>query len=755
MQLNDYKINRKLLNFTNNQGSNTKIKYLSRDSSVNQIEQSIYKSLSSSQMLCKSHRNNNYITNKIQQISTIGNIYNKDSAYFNNTSNDLSNIPPIRSLNKDDGDKLIASLNHQIKQQNILISNLKQLISTQTNDIAQQSELNQNFSEKQQNYQETEQNYHSFNLKILQIAQVTEILPYTNDSLEILNQIYSNDCLLQIAIQQRYQRLKLNLMNKWYKATQLSKQLNKFIQQLDRKKLSQYYFQWKRYLSLKKRLFLFNQVKQFRFMIQNWNKWKNYINIKIQFQQNWTKAIQFYSQKLQYKYFQMLKYFYLHYNFQKTEFQNLSFSTRQKLDLFRLSQCINKWRNIIFQRKLLQGKLSNYKKQQQLTLRKKIIRFLYLNQKYYEQRQQTILQERTKKYLIKIFVFLKVHFKNVAFKKNQIKQNKNYFVKYHVWKQWQRKQNVKRQLGIVSQKIIEKRLSKYIEKLFLSLKNNAKYKKLIKQNFELISQKQNNRIMNKSMIIWLSSLLKQRIRLDLEQSSQIIQLKQIDQQQSDEVFELNQIYLNKLEEVKIQDQEIQNLKCIQENQNRIQHELQMQQDKDELQILQEQKNLIQEQINGLKQQNNQANDVCNNDQEILKLQLEMNNSIFNEQQEKYIELKEDYSKIINDYERRIRNLEIHYLEQSKQQKIKIQQIQNDNKNLELQGSRHNSQPEYFSEMKQPNILFFEDKINFNTQNSPEKVSLNQQLIQDEETVKLREDIKKRLAYLKSQMDLNK
>ncbi|CAK89004.1 unnamed protein product (macronuclear) [Paramecium tetraurelia] len=172
MQLNDYKINRKLLKFTNNINFIGKNKYLSRESSANKMEQSLYKSLSSSQLLSKSHRDNNHAKSKIQEISTIGSIYSKDSAYFNSLSNEQLNIPPIRSLNKDDGDKLIANLNKQIKQQNLQISKLKQQIITQSSDLDNMSKLNEQFLEKQQSYEEITQSYHSSNQKSIKTYQI-------------------------------------------------------------------------------------------------------------------------------------------------------------------------------------------------------------------------------------------------------------------------------------------------------------------------------------------------------------------------------------------------------------------------------------------------------------------------------------------------------------------------------------------------------------------------------------------------------
>ncbi|CAD8162736.1 unnamed protein product [Paramecium octaurelia] len=760
MQLNDYKINRKLLKFTNNINFIGKNKYLSRESSANKMEQSIYKSLSSSQLLTKSHRDNSHVKSKIQEISTIGSIYSKDSAYFNSLSNEQLNIPPIRSLNKDDGDKLIANLNKQIKQQNLLISKLKQQIITQSTDLDNMSQINEQFLEKQQSYEEITQSYHSSNQKILQLAQIREIQPYTNNYLEIVTQIYTDDYQLQVATQWRNQKLKLNFIRKWLTATKSLILINKFAKKLEKNRLQQYYYQWKRFLILKSSLLEFNQVKELRIKILHWKQWKNYILTKKQYDKNRIQAIQFYTKKVLFKHFQRLKQLYLQNNYYLTVFQNLQQQAGQQLGLLRQFQCFSKWKQQILNRKLIQSKLTKYLKQKQVITRQNVFGFLQINMKYYQQRNQIIMHDRIKNKQQKIFVQIKEYYHGIRFKEDQIKLNRPYFMKYHFWKRWSHQYNTQVQLMIKEEKIKEKRYFNLIQKLFNVLKGKAIYKKIQKQNSDLISQQYNRRIINQSLKIWLSNLLKQKILLDQEQSCCISQLIVIDQQQSVEVIELSQNYQSKLEQLKMYEEEVNNFQMIQANQNQIQKELQMQQyifiiyfvikcNKNELQILREQNKLIEEQIQQFKQQNFYPIEICNQEQEKLKLQLEANNSIFNQQQEKYIALQKEYSQIVIDYEKRIRNLENHYLEQSKQQRIQIQNILKGNPDFEIQLSRRqSSQPEQVSENKLSNI----NRQNFNTQNSPKKDILNQQIIQDDTTVNLREDIKKRLAYLKFQMD---
>ncbi|CAD8088451.1 unnamed protein product [Paramecium primaurelia] len=578
MQLNDYKINRKLLKFTNNVNFIGKNKYLSRESSANKIEQSIYKSLSSSQLLTKSHRDNNHVTNKIQEISIIGSIYSKDSAYFNNLSNEQLNIPPIRSLNKDDGDKLIATLNKQIKQQNLQISKLKQQIITQTTDIDNLSKINQNFLEKQQSYEQITQSYHSSNQKIQQIAQIKEIQPYTNDYLEIITQLYTDDQKLQLAIKQRNQNLKLNFIRGWQKATKFLKLFNNFTQKLKKNTLQQYYYQWKQFLILKSSLFQFNQVKELRITILYWKVWKNHIQTKKQFHKNWNQAILFCSQKLLFKYFNRLKQLYLHNNCQFTDFQNQQKYAGQQLDLLRQFQVFNKWKYQILKRKVIESKLTNYLKQKkQLITKKNIFRFLQINLKFYQQRNQIIIQDRIKQKLIKMFVQIKEYYKSIAFKQNQIQLNKPFFIKQYIWKRWSYQYNVKVQLIMVGEKIKERTQFKKMKKLFYALKGNASYKRFLKQNGNIINLQYNRRIINQSLMIWLSNLLKQKILIDQEQSCQISKLQVINQQQQVEVIELNQIYQNKLQQLKINEQEINNYQMIQANQNQIKDELQVQQ----------------------------------------------------------------------------------------------------------------------------------------------------------------------------------
>ncbi|CAK89005.1 unnamed protein product (macronuclear) [Paramecium tetraurelia] len=130
---------------------------------------------------------------------------------------------------------------------------------------------------------------------------------------------------------------------------------------------------------------------------------------------------------------------------------------------------------------------------------------------------------------------------------------------------------------MTGEKIKEKRYFKLIQKLFNVLKRKAAYKKFQKQNSDLIISQYNRRIINQSLKIWLSKLLKQKILLDQEQSCCISQLIVIDQQQSVEVIELSQNYQNKLEQLKLYEEEVNNYQMIQANQNQIQKELQMQQ----------------------------------------------------------------------------------------------------------------------------------------------------------------------------------
>ncbi|CAD8178836.1 unnamed protein product [Paramecium pentaurelia] len=821
MKLNDQKSNSQLTIFP--QAYNTNMtaayKYLSRESSVIKNDKSILKSPSSNQLLCASNRGSDKKV-RIQESATKGSIQFKSTAQFGRSSTDLIQVPPMRSLNREDREKLIATLIQQVKQQNQLILQLEDRVQQQAEQLDEVNLYNEKYEQKEKCYGEIISNQNKINSRIQQIAELRELdqKTPTNDHLELLNQIYEDEVDMDMAIKWRNARLKFNFLDALQKATKYSKKLNNILLRKQNQQLKDYFIEWKFYIKNKALLNQFNEVRKLRTVINFWMNWKQYIQDKKQYNKNLKLSIQFFNQNLKKKCFYNLKQNYLKYNFSLKDYQQITQSAIYEFNRIKLFKVFSQWTLWIKQQNQKQKIIYQHINNRRTKQMKGVIRFLKQNCDFHKERANKIVKQRGIVKLNKLFNKLKQNWKQNKYRENQIKLNRNFFIKLRQFKQWIREYQKLSRLNNISNKVIEKRETQFLQRLFNSIKNNAIYRKMKRQNEILLNKKYDNRVLNWAFMHWLSNLLKKKNLLVKEQNVIILKQKDIDYQQQNDVENLKQMYDSVQQQLQNQEEQINNYKILISNQKDVEHELQMQYDYlkqelmttkdqlihyqiegDEVRILKEQYALAQQQLKELRMQQRLGSPIrnlqssgINVDQDQLRKQVEISSTLLNDQKQEYNHLQMEYSKVVGDYEKKIKDIEKYFVDLCDKQKLQIERLLKENQTIKIENQQNVvSRNKLMDELNMIHESFREEipqqnRTNFQTQdsyeqqqqfggynrrlksnlysqtspisenqysqNSPQKkVQIEDRRIK-EEACNLREDIKRRLASLKTQMD---
>ncbi|CAD8116065.1 unnamed protein product [Paramecium primaurelia] len=820
MKLNDQKSNSQLTIFP--QAYNTNMtaayKYLSRESSVIKNDKSILKSPSSNQLYCASNRGSDKKV-RIQESASKGSIQLKNTTQFGRTSTELIQVPPMRSLNREDREKLIATLIQQVKQQNQLIIQLEDKAQQQAEQLDELNLYNEKYEQKEKCYGEIIQNQNKINQRIQQIAQLRELdYKQTNDHLELLNQIYEDEVDMDMAIKWRNARLKFNFLDALQKATKYSKKLNHILFRKQNQQLKECFQGWKCYIQNKALLIQFNEVKKLRILINFWMKWKQQVEDKKQYQKNLKISIQFNHQNLQKKCFEKLKQNYLKYNFNLQDFQQITQSAINEFNRIKMFKVFSQWTLWIKKQNQKQQIIYQHINNGRIKIMKGLIKFLKQNCDFHKDRANKIVKQRVQGKLKKLFNQFKQNWKQNKYRENQIKLNRNFFIKQRQFKQWIREYQIFSRLNHISIKVMKKRETQFLQRLFNSMKNNAYFRKMKRQNEILLNKKYDNRIMNWAFMHWLSNLLKKKNLLVKEQNVVILKQKDIDYQQQNDVQNLKQMYDSVQQQLGNQEEQINNYKILISNQKEVEHELQMQYDYlkqelmttkdqlihyqiegDEIRILKEQYTLAQQQLKELRMQQRLGSPIrnlqssgINVDQDQLRKQVEISSTLLNDQKQEYNQLQMEYSKVVGDYEKKIKDIEKYFVDLCDKQKLQIERLLKENQTIKIENQQNVvSRNKLMDELNMIHESFREEipqqqnRTNFQTQdsyeqqqqfvqnrrlkshlysqtspisenqysqNSPQKqVQIEDRRIK-EEAYHLREDIKRRLASLKTQMD---
>ncbi|CAD8161678.1 unnamed protein product [Paramecium octaurelia] len=820
MKLNDQKSNSQLTIFP--QAYNTNMtaayKYLSRESSAIKNDKSILKSPSSNQLLCTSNRGSDKKV-RIQESASKGSVQFKSTAQFGRTSTDLIQVPPMRSLNREDREKLIATLIQQVKQQNQLILQLEDRVQQQAEQLDELNLYNEKHEQKEKCYGEIIQNQNKINQRIQQIAELREFdqQTSTNDHLDLLNQIYEDEVDMDMAIKWRNARLKFNFLDAFSKAAKYSKKLKHVLQRKQNLQLKNCFTGWKYYIKNKALLNQFNEVRKLRTVINFWMKWKQYIQDKKQYHKNLKTSIQFSNQNLKKQCFYKLKQNYLKYNFSLKDFQQITQSAVNEFNKIKLFKVFSSWTLWIKQQNQKQKFIYQHINNGRIKQMKGVIRFLKQNCDFHKERANQIIRQRGQAKLKKLFNQLKQNWKENKYRENQIKLNRNFFIKFRQFKQWIREYQKLSRLNYISVKVVKKRENQFLQRLFNSMKNNAQYRKMKRQNEILLNKKYDNRVLNQAFMQWLSNLLKKKNLLVKEQNVVILKQKDIDYQQQNDVQNLKQMYDSISQQLGNQEEQINNYKILISNQKEVERELQMQYDYlkqelmttkdqlvnyqiegDEVRILKEQYAQAQQQLKEIRMQQrlgspirNMQSSGINVDQDQLRKQVEISTSLLNDQKQEYNHLQMEYSKVVGDYEKKIKDIEKYFVDLCDKQKLQIERLLKENQTIKIenqqnvvsrnrlmdelnmihesfrdeipQQNRTNLQTQESYEQQQfggynrrlkSNLYSQTSPISENqySQNSPQKkVQIEDRRIK-EEACNLREDIKRRLASLKTQMD---
>ncbi|CAD8094756.1 unnamed protein product [Paramecium sonneborni] len=818
MKLNDQKSNSQLTIFP--QAYNTNMtaayKYLSRESSVIKNDNQILKSPSSNQLYIASNRGSDKKV-RIQESASKGSVQFKSTAQFGRSSTDLIQVPPMRSLNREDREKLIATLIQQVKQQNQLIVQLEDRVQSQAEQLDELNLYNEKYEQKEKCYGEIISNQNKINSRIQQIAELRQLEQgTTNDQLELLNQIYEHEVDMDMAIKWRDARLKFNFLDAFSKAAKYSKKLNSILVRKQTKQLKESFKGWKFYIQNKALLNQLNDVRKLRTVINFWMKWKQYISEKKQYDKNLKISIQFYNQNVKRKCFIKLKQNYLKYNFSFKDYQQITQSAINEFNRIKLFKVFSKWTLWIKKQNQKQQIIYQHINNRRTKQMKGLIRFLRQNCDYHKERANKIVKQRGQIKLRKLFSQLRENWKQNKYRENQIKLNRNFFIKMREFKQWIREYQKLSRLNWISVKVVEKRETQFLQRLFDTLKNDANYSKMKRQNEILLSKKYDNRVLNWAFMHWLSNLLKKKNLLVKEQNVVILKQKDIDYQQQNDVQNLKQMYDSVSQQLGNQEEQINNYKILISNQKEVEHELQMQYDYlkqelattkdqlvhyqmegDEVRILKEQYTLAQQQLKELRMQQklgspirNLQSSSINGDNDQLRKQVEISSTLLNDQKQEYNQLQMEYSRIVGDYEKKIKDIEKYFVDLCDKQKLQIERLLKENQSIKIENQQNVvSRNKLMDELNMIHESFREDlpqqqRNNFQTQDSYEQQHLpyNRRLksnlysqtspisenqysqnspfkkvqIEDrrikEEACNLREDIKRRLASLKTQMD---
>ncbi|CAK70343.1 unnamed protein product (macronuclear) [Paramecium tetraurelia] len=817
MKLNDQNSNSQLTIFPSAYNTNmtAAYKYLSRESSVMKNDKSILKSPSSNQLYCASNRGSDKKV-RIQESASKGSIQFKNSAQFGRTSTDLIQVPPMRSLNREDREKLIATLIQQVKQQNQLIIQLEDKASQQAEQLDELNLYNEKYEQKEKCYGEIIQNQNKINQRIHQIAELRELeFRQTNDHLDILNQIYEDEVDMDMAIKWRNARLKFNFLDALSKAAKYSKKLNKIVLRKQNQKLKECFKGWKYYIQNKSLLTQFNEVRNLRIVINFWMKWKQQIQDKKEYCKNLKTAIQFNNQNLKTKCFGKLKQNYLKYNFSLKDFQQITQSAIDEFKRIKLFKVFSQWILWIKKENQKQQIIYQHINNGRTKMMKGVIRFLKQNCDFHKERANKIVKQRVQTKVQKLFNQLKQNWKQNKYRENQIKLNRNFFIKFRQVKKWIREYQKLSRLNQISIKVVKKREIQFLQGLFDALKNNAYYRKMKRQNEILLNKKYDNRVLNWAFMHWLSNLLKKKNLLVKEQNVVILKQKDIDYQQQNDVQNLKQMYNSVQQELGSQEEQINNYKILISNQKEVEHQLQMQYDYlkqelvqtkdqlvhyqikgDEVRILKEQYTLAQQQLKELRMQKRLGSPIrnlqssgINGEQDQLRKQVEISSTLLNDQKQEYNSLQMEYSKVVGDYEKKIKDIEKYFVDLCDKQKLQIERLLKENQSIKIENQQNVvSRNKLMDELNMIHESFREEipqqhRTNFQTQDSYEQqqygqnqrlksnlysqtspISVNQysqnspqKQVQIEDRIKeeaynLREDIKRRLASLKTQMD---
>ncbi|CAD8177533.1 unnamed protein product [Paramecium octaurelia] len=818
MKLNDQNSHSQLTIFPSAYNTNmtAAYKYLSRESSVMKNDKSILKSPSSNQLYCASNRGSDKKA-RIQDSASKGSIQFKNTAQFGRTSADLIQVPPMRSLNREDREKLIATLIQQVKQQNQLIIQLEDKASQQAEQLDEFNLYNEKYEQKEKCYGEIIQNQNKIFQRIQQIAELRELgCRQTNDHLDLLNQIYEDEVDMDMAIKWRNARLKFNFLDALSKASKYSKKLNKILQRKLNQKLKECFKGWRYYIQNKALLTQFNEVRNLRIVINFWMKWKQQIQDKKEYCKNLKTAIQFNNQNLKIKCFEKLKQNYLKYNFSLKDFQQISQSAINEFNRIKLFKVFSQWNLWIKKENQKQQIIYQYINDGRTKMMKGVIRFLKQNCDFHKERANKIVKQREQTKEKKLFNQMKQNWKQNKYRENQIKLNRNFFIKFRKFKYWIREYQKLSRLNQISMKVVKKRDNQFLQRLFNSMKNNAQYRKMKRQNEILLNKKYDNRVLNWAFMHWLSNLLNKKNLLVKVQNVVILKQKDIDYQQQNDVQNLKQMYDSVQQELGNQEEQINNYKILISNQKEVERELQMQYDYlkqelmqtkdqlvhyqiegDEVRILKEQYTLAQQQLKELRIQQRLGSPIrtlqssgINGEQDQLRKQVEISSTLLNDQKQEYNSLQMEYSKVVGDYEKKIKDIEKYFVDLCEKQKLQIERLLKENQSIKIENQqnvvsrnklmdelnmihesfreeipqqhRNNFQTQDFYEQQQfgqnlrlkSNLYSQTSPISVNqySQNSPQKqIQIEDRRIK-EEAYNLREDIKRRLASLKTQMD---
>ncbi|CAD8100268.1 unnamed protein product [Paramecium sonneborni] len=824
MKLNDQKNNTQLTIFPQayNQNMTEAYKYLSRESSVIKNEKSILKSPSSNLLQTASNRGSDKKV-RIQESANKGSLQFKSTAQFGRSSTDFIQIPPIRTLNREDREKLIATLIQQVKQQNQLIIQLQDRVQSQTEQLDQFNLQNETYQQKHKCYADIISNSNKINSRIQQIAEIKELHYRTqNDQLELLNQIYEQELDMDTAIKWRNARLQFYFLDAFSKAAKYSKKLNNIISKKQNQQLQECFNGWKFYIQKKALLNQFNQVRKLRIVINFWMNWKQYIEDKKQYNNNLKISILFYNKNLKKKCFIELKQNYLKYNFSLNDFKKITQSSINEFNRIKLFKVFSQWILWIKKENQKQQIIYQHINNRRIKQMKGLIQFLKQNCNFHKERANKIVMQRGQIKLRKLFNQMKENWKQNKYRENQIKLNRNFFIKLRQFKQWMREYQKLSRLNCISIKVVEKRETQFLQRLFDTLKNNGIKSKMKRQNEILLSKKYDNRVLNWAFMHWLSNLLKKKNLLVKEQNVVILKQKDIDYQQQNDVQNLKQMYDSVQQQLLNQEEQINNYKILISNQKEVERELQMQYDYlkqeltaakdqlvhyqiegDEVRILKEQYSQAQQQLKDLRMQQKCNGEVSspiknlknsgmniNIDHDQLRKQVEISSTLLNDQKQEYNQLQMEYSRVVGDYEKKIKDIEKYFVDLCDKQKLQIERLLKENQSIKIENQQNIvSRNKLVDELNMIHESFREDlphqnRNNFQiqdsyeqqqfhqgrrlkshlysqtspvsdhqqSQNSPfKKVQIEDRKIK-EEASNLREDIKRRLASLKTQMD---